>query len=423
MLIHFTTGNFLSFKDPVTLSLQAAPISEYKENVFEVNQRKLLKRAVVYGANSSGKSNLLNAIWEMKEFVLESAKRSSTEEIDVVPFALSSETEGQPCHFEVAFLIDGIKYRYGFEVDREAVRYEWLFQARKKVEKPLFYREGDKIETMAGFKEGEGLEKRTRANALFLSVVDQFNGAISRGIIQWFDRLQIISGLSTDYLRLLTFEILENEEVRLRIMKLLKSLDLGFDKFQLVTRPFGLDMLPPDLPPRLARKMLNELEGKKVASIETLKKKYDANGKVIDEVEFNLRRQESAGTNKVFDLIGPIFSIILNQGVLVVDELGAKMHTFLTRAINQLFISEEFNTNNAQLIFATHDTNLLQTGKFRRDQVYFIEKNQFGASDLYSLYEFKDPETGGPIRKEPDFEKLYLKGKLGAVPYFDDILN
>ena len=132
MLIEFTVGNYLSFKDKKTLSLEATAIKENPENVIEVGKHKLLRSAVIYGANSSGKSNFLKAIDRMTDIVVSSAKNNSTSDIDVDPFLLTTETEKQPSYFEIFFLIDGIRYRYGFEADKKIIHTEWLFERKDK---------------------------------------------------------------------------------------------------------------------------------------------------------------------------------------------------------------------------------------------------------------------------------------------------
>jgi len=209
MLIEFTVGNYLSFKDKKTLSLEATAIKENPENVVEIGKYKLLRSAVIYGANSSGKSNFIKAIEKMFELVKGSAKASSTDEISVIPFLLNTETEKMPSHFEILFLLDGIRYRYGFEADDKMIHAEWLFECKVNKEKPLFIRTKDEMVVYNDFSEGKGIENKTRDNALFLSVVDQFNGTISKKIIAWFNLERIFSGLDHEKRKNLTSFFLE----------------------------------------------------------------------------------------------------------------------------------------------------------------------------------------------------------------------
>ena len=196
MLMQITIGNFLSFKDPITFSMVASRIKEHEDSsTFLLNEKlRLLKSAVIYGANASGKSNFFKAMAFFKNFILTSSKETpATDEIKVTNFKLSTETENKPSLFEIVFLHEGIRYRYGFQVDKKEVQKEWFYYAPKRQEAKLFLREGSNIEIGSYYKEGKGLVEKTRNNALFLSVVAQFNGQISLKIIDWFTKFNIIS--------------------------------------------------------------------------------------------------------------------------------------------------------------------------------------------------------------------------------------
>ncbi len=390
MLIEFTVGNYLSFRERKTLSMEATAIKENPENVVEIGRYRLLKSAVIYGANSSGKSNFLRAMNKMREIIVSSAKNNSTSDIDIIPFLLSTETEKQPSYFEILFLIGGIRYRYGFEVDNKIIHTEWLFEQKIKRERALFFRERDSIEISSDFEEGRGLEEKTRENALFLSIVDQFNGSIAKKIMVWFSIQKNFSGLQHEKEKVLTVAFLKSETLIGRIKSFLSPLNLGFQDF--------------------------ELRDNKIV---TFHNKYDKNGEVIDKYEFDLLSQESSGTNKLYDMAGNLTYGLIMGTLTLIDELDAKLHPLLTMAIVKLFNSSDFNTQNAQLIFATHDTNLLNFGGFRRDQIYFTEKDNFESSDLYSLVEYKEPD-GTKVRNDRSFEKDYIAGRYGAIPYIGD---
>jgi len=232
MLINFSVGNFRSFKETVTFSMVAAKITAKnkeldRENVFRKGNLSLLKSASIYGANASGKSNLLQAFSFIKNFVLRSTSTTSKDSIDVDPFLLSTETENAPSFFEVVFLLDNVRYRYGFEVDQNRVHAEWLYRTIKR-EAELFWREGDKIDPKAGFKEGKGLEERTRSNALFLSVADQWNGDIAGQIVGWFKNAGIISGLEDRaYLGFTVDQMVEGKPLGRQITEFVRRLDFG----------------------------------------------------------------------------------------------------------------------------------------------------------------------------------------------------
>lgn len=394
MLLEFSVGNFLSFKATTTLSLAATSIKEHIDtNIFSTERRNLLKGAVIYGANASGKSNFIRAMSTMRRLVLQSFDQSSTDELDVTPFLLNTGTEKSPS----------------------------LFEAPKNAEKPLFLREGDGIEVTRNFQEGRNLEERTRDNALFLTVVDQFNGRIAKKIMKWFDNFITISGLTHEGYKSVTFEMLEDKQTSSKLLNFYKRLDLGFDDIAINKKPFDVKELPNDMSESLVRQLVTDVEGAYKIDIKTIHKKYNDQGKAVGEAEFDMRSQESSGTNKIFNISGPIFDVLNDGGVLVVDELDASLHPLLTLAVTRLFNSKQFNPNNAQLIFATHDTNLLYYGNYRRDQIYFVEKDQYGASDMYSLVEYK--EKGKTIRKDRSFERDYIKGRYGAIPFIGNLSN
>lgn len=423
MLLEFSVANFLSFRDKTTLNLLATSIKEHRDtNIISTERNDLLKGAVLYGANASGKSNFIRAMSTMSRLILFSFEKSSTEELGITPFLLSTETEKAPSFFEVIFLIDTIRYRYGFEVDDTVVHTEWLYEAVKQSEKPLFVREKDGIEVMEkSFPEGKNLEEKTRDNALFLTVIDQFNGKTAKKIMQWFSNFMTISGLRHEGYKAVTFGLLEEGNTRGLLMDFYKKLDLGFDDIEIDKRLFDPKELPGDMPESLMKQLVTDLQDSFRIDIKTIHKKYDAKNKVAGKVTFDMRSQESSGTNKLFNISGPVFDVLNDGGVLVIDELDASLHPLLTLAITKLFNSTEFNVKNAQLIFATHDTNLLNYGNYRRDQIYFVEKNKYGASEMYSLVEYK--EEGKTIRKDRSFEKDYIEGRYGAIPLVDNLSN
>lgn len=424
MLIQFTVSNFLSVKESATLNMLAVkPIKEFEdENVFDVDRYSLLKSSVIYGANASGKSNILKAMGFFKWFAVNSAKETQVDEnIDVTPFKLSTETESLPSSFEASFLVDGIKYRYGFDVDDESVKTEWLLFSTKIKEYPLFIRDGQMIEVFKEFKEGKGIEDKTRKNALFLSVVAQFNGEKSKSIIRWFNEFNMISGLADRHFEGFTASLLEDERYKKLIMNLMSDADLGFKDINVLDVEITSESLPNNMPDELKSILLKETKGKRGYDIETFHEKFDVEGNVESLVRFDFDDEESEGTKKYFRLAGPILDTLEDGGVIIIDELDARLHPSLTKSIVQLFNTPKVNRKNAQLIFATHDTNLLNACMFRRDQIWFTEKRRDASTDLYSLAEYKLER--GKVRKDASFEKDYIKGRYGAIPYVGDFEN
>jgi uncharacterized protein len=418
MLLNFTLGNFRSFHSRKTLSMEPASISDFSQNVIHKPQHKFLSSAVIYGANSSGKSNLLLGIGNMKRIVVGNFDKRSVSEIPYEPFLLNINSPNQPTHFEVIFLLEKVKYRYGFEFDSKSIHSEWLFETKIKTEKPLFIRIPDGIEVMSRFSEGNDLEEKTRDNALFLAVVDQFNGSISSSIMKWFKELNIISGVSHENYRAFTFKMLEDIKSNDLLADYFKRIGLGFDKIKIEKTEFHPNELPTDLPEEVLKQLLTDMEGKTVINLRTIHKVFDETQNFIKEIEFDTRRQESSGTNKMIDISGPLFDTLKVGGILVIDELDAKLHPLLTLSIVRLFQNQEVNSNGAQLIFATHDTLVLSNCDLRRDQIYFVEQDNYGASDLYSLVEYNQE---GKVRKDRSFQKDYIAGRYGAIPYLENI--
>jgi uncharacterized protein len=425
MLITFSVGNYKSFKQVVTFSLMAAKLtSKNKEldqnNVFPVTQSlNLLKSAAIYGPNASGKSNLLKAIAFMRHFVLTSSKESqSTEPITVDSFRLSTETESNPSFFEIVFFLGDKRYRYGFEADTHRIHAEWLYHAGQK-ETRLFLRDNNRFDLSSVFKEGKGLETKTRDNALFLSVVAQFNGAIAQNILKWFKRVNIISGLSDNEYRGFTLNSMTNKTSRERIISFVKQLDFGISDIMVERSIVDPDVhLPKDMPQELKSLLLKQAKDLVAFNVATSHKKYNNEKTNITLEKFDIE-EESEGTQKLFFLSGPLLDTLQSGKVLIVDELDARFHPKITASVINLFNSNIINPNNAQLIFATHDTNLLDRNFFRRDQIWFTEKDKYGATDLYSLVEYRIQEHR--VRNDASFEKDYIEGRYGAIPFIGDI--
>lgn len=426
MLIEFQVGNFLSFKDVVTFSMVASDIDSQDEeldenNVFAVNQElKLLKTSAIYGANASGKSNLAKAMAFMRHFVINSSKEMQiTDSIDVEPFRLNTETEKKPSYFQMIFILNKRLYTYGFEVSqsKNKVIEEWLLETPRTKQRQLFTRENNKIIINSTyFKEGKSLETKTKQNSLFLSVSAQFNGKVSTEIIKWFSNLQVISGSGThdDFYKRITLNLFESPNIKKDIINLIQELDLSIVDINITKEKIILENLPSNIPEDI----------KKSSIIQTSHEKYDQNGKLIGIEKFDLENNESEGTKKLFYFSALLLNALKNSSILVIDELDARLHPLITHKIIELFNSKKYNSKSAQLIFMTHDTNLLNSKIFgrkllRRDQIWFTEKNREGATDLYSLAEYD-------ISEDAPLEADYIKGRYGAIPFignFKELLS
>ena len=401
MIINFTVGNYRSFKDKKVLSMEATAIKELNESVIEKEGYRLLPSAVIYGANSSGKSNFLKAIGKFGEIVNYSSKMSSTDKLNITPFLLNQNSTQEPSFFEIEILIDNQTYTYGFTADNLKVYEEWLYikEGKAKKEKCLFVRTEEGIGIADEYNEGKGLEEKVRDNGLFLSTIDSFNGEIAKKIIHKIDCIWVISGIDHESWSVFTNDMCNNKNPELsfqqEIQDFLKSMNVGFNRFE----------LPED------EKLAKEVKAYTIHNL------YNEQEEVIGETRFSMKEHESSGTNKLFDLAALVIGQLALGGLLVIDELDSKLHPLLTQHIIKLFNNPKTNPKGAQLIFATHDTNLLNVKTFR--QIWFTEKDHSEATDLYSLAEFREPE-GNKIRKDRSFEKDYINGRYGAIPYIKD---
>jgi len=432
MLIEFSVSNYRSFRDRVTLSMEAADIASQppsldEQNVFAASRGlRLLTSAVVYGANASGKSNLVAAINVMRTLVLNSSRdRWASKLIGIEPFRLSTATETAPSLFEIVFLVDGTQYRYGFAVDRRVVVEEWLYRLGKAREATLFVRDGQEIRVNPRtFREGRDLEFRTRPDALFLSVVAQFDGAIAQRLTEWFATLDVNTGVTDWGDMAFALTGFETSPHRRTIEELIRRLDTGIERLELERLSLTGDVLD-DLPEFFTQTrfaFFDELfpgETVEFFRFNTYHQRFDAEGRPVDRVAFDLERHESAGTQRLFALAHPIVRALKEGGVLVIDEFDARLYPNLAMELIRLFNDPTTNPHHAQLIATTHNTNLLSARLFRRDQVWFVEKSRQGASDLYSLVEYRI--DGKIVRNDASFEKDYILGRYGAIPFIGDL--
>lgn len=423
MLIQFSVKNYKTFKERATLSLVASNYDKKvreDENVISKNQfgLRLLKSAVVYGANASGKSKFYDAINFARNFIIDSATDyNAGDKIPVEPFLLNSKSEKEPSEFEFVFLFNNARYRYGFELTENEIIGEWLYEKSKVKEIELFYRQFQKIDTHSKkFKKGGSIAKQgfVRENQLLISKATQFNDEFSEAIFNWFNGVKTLSGLDESRFQGYTMSLLENKKKKKKILNLLHAADLNIEDLEV--EKLDLNEMPENMPKSLKELLTKEAkENNKVffTDVRTTKKKYDDEGNFVSDTYFSMDDNESSGTKKFFALTGPILNVLEKGYVLVVDELDSKLHPNLVNEIVALFNSKESNPLNAQLIFNSHDTNLLSSGLFRRDQIWFAEKNRLGEGSLYSLADFKK------IRQNEALESNYLRGKYGAIPFLN----
>lgn len=423
MILEFTVENYRSFYGKKTLVLEAdKALKECSEtNLFACNKHILLRTLALYGANSSGKSNLVSAMHTMARCVLLSVKLNDNEKLEYDPFLLLKDNE-RPTMFEVIFLKGEYCYRYGFRYNLERIVDEWLFRKTtpRSKEQMLFVRneEGICVEEN-NFPEGVGYEEKTNDNRLFLSLCQQLGGEISRQVISWFQSdFNVISGLNNQQYRSYSKELFHKKEIlSVDALKFFQKLKLGFSN--ILTREEEQWLLFPDMPIEKGMPLQKKIQNGKTIELDSVHSLYSDKGKIVGSINFSFENRESSGTNKLFDLSGPIFETLYTGAVLVIDELDAKMHPLISQYIIELFNNPETNPMNAQLIFTTHDTHLLSQKILRRDQIWFTEKDSKEQTDLYSLMDIVLPDGTKP-RNDANYERNYIAGRYGAIPY---ILN
>lgn len=415
MLINFSFGNFRSFRDTKSLRMEAGRVDDLTESVIEKEGFRLLPVAAIYGANSSGKTNVIKAMGMFDNVVVYNTKFDPDDSIPYDSFMLDEESGEATTVFEIQILLEGTVYRYGFEYLPTEIVSEWLYErkiGRGEKEHALFQREGQDIKISSDYftdkVKWEGDIKNVK-NRLYLAYANNNGGKISQKLISYFKNCNSISGLEGYRYKQFSLEMIEhNSEGYKEAMELFKKLDLGFTAIKVEEKEVPEEvkevlMAIRDVNPE-------ELRKKKIYETYTTHHVYDKEGQVVGQKKFLADRFESNGTDKIISFSGPLFDTLLKGKVLFVDELDAKLHPMLTRAIVRLFMDKETNPKGAQLVFTTHDTHLLDKEYLRRDQVWFTEKDATEASDFYSLLEFKE-------RNDRNFEKNYIEGRYGAIPF------
>lgn len=415
MLIEFSVANFLSVRDRQTLSLCRGRGDELIEsntfNAKAANEFELLRSAAIYGPNASGKSNFVYALRIMQVIVRESAtglKRG--DDLPVMPFRLSQSTLHAPSEFEVSFIVDGVRYQYGFSATTERVHQEWLLAYPKGRPQHWFGREWNEQSNSYDWDLGNNLmgekilwKKSTRDNALFLSTAVQLNSEQLQPVYDWFDKtLRIIGidGLPVE----ITAAHCEGKQ-KVQILNFLRNADLSISDIIVEKRPIYIDTLPEELPAAIKEAFAEDYRDRQFVDIKMVHK--GAEGEAI-LIAFN---EESSGTQKYFAYAGLLIHVLNKGCVIFIDELHNSLHPKLVLFLANLFHSNKSNPNNAQLIFTTHETFLLDQEMFRRDQIWFCEKGEEQETNVYPLTDFS------PRKGRENLELAYLSGRYGALPY------
>ena len=411
MLISFSVKNYKSFGEKATISMVAASIREFREeNVHfdRTNDLNILKSGVFFGHNSSGKSNLIQALLFVKSFVEHSAiERGAHAPIPVDPFLLNNTGKKSAVEFEIEFIHLGRHYKYRFAVDQSQVISENLTEILSRSRKELLDRKGDETEFARSIrKESAKRLEFVRKNALVLSTLAQTNSSWALEIVQWFGKLVVFDQFITEQEIQNTARMIQDGESKRMILAFLANAKLGFSNVELVSaikpNPGGIGLAN-----RNFISMMAERDQQEHFKILTKHRVIDSTGQLRNEVKFDLMTHESIGAQKFFGLIGPMVQALKNSHVLVVDELDGHLSSFLISLLLKLFNSMMHNQNGAQLIFSTHNTDVLEPnfGYLRRDQISIFEKKKTGVTSIKTLHKYG-------VRNDASFRKLYLEGRF-----------
>ena len=417
MLIGFQVENFKSFKDRQVFSMAAGQFPEHQDsNTIDAGLRgvgRLLRTAVVYGPNAAGKTNLLRAIEFMKVFVIRSAAAAGAAS-PYNPFKLSRANSEKPSEFAVSFIQNGIRYEYAFALGPTKIESERLVEythaGAKTRGRTLFDRRWNNAASryvwkFSSFLKGQRAvwSESTRPDALFLSTAIQLNSTQLRPVYEWFQRRLIVIVGETELNQSLTFQMLASPEGKQLVLPFLKQADLGIADLEVKK-----ELLPPGGSVVMGANALiqPDLSGGP-GSLITVRLSHESEDPEAP-VSFPIE-EESSGTIILFKMAGAWLNVIKNGEVLLVDEIDRNMHPSLLRFLISMFHSTKVNAKDAQLVCSTHNTTLLDQRIFRRDQVWFVDKEQGGASKLYPLTDFRP-------RNDEVLETWYMRGRYGAQP-------
>ena len=419
LLVMFRAKNFTSFHDEVILDMRATSYADHASHIIPFKNFRLLKTVAIYGANASGKSNLISALFCFERYIFNQLFKGNDKDvqinesdeksrkISIEPFLL---TEPVDCcvEFEMIFGHNDILYQYGFSFEDSTIITEWLYIDNEVV----FDRKRDSaIEYGEKYKDLLNDYQKYRDDRLYLSVldyfatdsikvlIDNFKNFFQKRFYVYFELFLEPSVKGAMSFLGVSKQLVENEDFRKRVVKYIKNIDVGItdliiEKEERVLQSTG--------------------EKREVSVVKTLHTVYDSDG-INGRKAFDLH-QESTGTLRFLSFIQNILLLLENEGVIIIDELSARLHPLLTKFIVDIFQSDD---TNAQLIFTTHDTSILNKEQFRQDEVLFVDKNEKGESSVYSLVDLRN------VSQDATYNKDYFNGKYGAIPIIQsrEILN
>ena len=407
MVLQIRLSNFFSINEEVVLDMQAASLQtrESKDllgNTFVCNDERLLKTVAIYGANASGKSNIIKAIRACVQMIFESHNYNENTVFAFTPFKFGGV--GKPSRFYIRFLIDGVEYEYSFSLTKTEIITEELYYYPNGRKKLVFTRDERKGPDKKDIYEFRSVIRRpmdvagnTSKKTLFVSRASQMDRDVPKDVFRYFNERFILNYFGYNSYSIESL-LNENKDLILKVLKAADS-DIIDIRSQHELRSLTTAVFDP-----LSNQLLSRDD------IQKPQLKITTFHRNNPEVPFDFYSEESSGTQEFFHMMLTILNIIKGNKVLLIDEISMGLHVNLVEYILNLFHQSE----SAQLIFSTHNTNLLNMRKLRKDQVYFVNKRDDGSSDLYSLFDFKD------FRENMDAEKAYLQGRFDAIPYIDE---
>ncbi|HOM03105.1 MAG TPA: ATP-binding protein [Acetivibrio sp.] len=425
MLIEYRVKNFMSFKNEIVLSMVADNNRELSDtNLFQHESMTLLKSAAIFGSNASGKSNLIESFSFLNNIF--SSYADTHKMIANLPyFKLDTESQNKPAFFEISFFLNGKRHRYGIEIDNKGIYSEWLYFVPKRQEACYFERKRNEI-----VRTGTYFEDKKALDYIKPDVARPFLFTLAQDSIKEFDWAKEIVNYLKFYIRpsnlpemffksMIEEEILKGSESKIlskeEVLSFLKDADIGIAGISVIKKKTDEDEFLRQFIEFIKQKG-QSVEAAESNELETYMHhfKYDEQYNIVGEERFPLD-VESRGTAKLYALLFPVLFVLKNGGILLVDEIESSLHPLLCERIIRLFNDSKTNPHNAQLIFTTHNTLLMNPKLLRRDQIYFIEKNEYGESTMYSLY-----DIDLDIRSNFNYLNNYLAGRFGAIPYLGE---
>lgn len=414
MLVQFKFNNFKCFKEETILSLVASDDERIlKDNCVQFADYDVLKGAVVYGSNASGKTKLFQAFDFMRHVITTSARDYQSWKDAYAPFLLG-ESLDEPSSFEVVFLKNGIQYRYGFETDGRTILAEWLFR-KLKTDYCILYREGKDIEYKKRYINGSIADniinaKMIRPDSLALSALAVWNEPLCCRLVTWFHFCNVLSSSVNSFAGYSLSQLMGSRKSQ--IVEFMRSAD--FNILDLEVREMNMSEVPDEIKKMMARDNDHRIL---VDGVGALHKRYDSKGRMLAPISLSMERDESYGTYRMFALSAPIIDTLENGKILWIDEIDNGLHHALISNLVALFNDPEMNPNNAQLIINTHNIDLIDDKKlYRRDQINITEKNRYGESRLVNLSEYN-------IEESADYGSLYRDGRFGGTPYLSNFMS